>query len=96
MRLGQSLHGMARELYPICRSISGHGLRETLTRIESAAGIKSSFALKQVKYSTALPLDRSAVPGTAGRGDDVAPGARSGQGTGAQAGPRSRRGAKAR
>jgi Lrp/AsnC family leucine-responsive transcriptional regulator len=31
-------------------------LKETLTRIESAAGIKSSFALNQVKYSTALPL----------------------------------------
>jgi DNA-binding Lrp family transcriptional regulator len=31
-------------------------LRDSLTRIESAAGIKSSFALKQVKYSTALPL----------------------------------------
>ena len=33
-----------------------HFLRDALTRIESAAGIKSSFALKQVKYSTALPL----------------------------------------
>jgi Lrp/AsnC family transcriptional regulator, leucine-responsive regulatory protein len=31
-------------------------LRDALTRVESAAGIKSSFALKQVKYSTALPL----------------------------------------
>jgi len=31
-------------------------LRDSLTRIESAAGIKSSFALKQVKYSTALPI----------------------------------------
>ena len=31
-------------------------LRDALTRIESAAGIKSSFALKQVKYSTALPI----------------------------------------
>jgi Lrp/AsnC family transcriptional regulator, leucine-responsive regulatory protein len=31
-------------------------LRDALTRIECAAGIKSSFALKQVKYSTALPL----------------------------------------
>jgi DNA-binding Lrp family transcriptional regulator len=31
-------------------------LRDSLTRIESTAGIKSSFALKQVKYSTALPL----------------------------------------
>jgi Lrp/AsnC family transcriptional regulator, leucine-responsive regulatory protein len=34
-------------------------LRDSLTRIESAAGIKSSFALKQVKYSTALPLAES-------------------------------------
>jgi len=31
-------------------------LRDALTRIESAAQIKSSFALKQVKYSTALPF----------------------------------------
>jgi len=38
-------------------------LRDSLTRIESAAGIKSSFALKQIKYSTALPLvDRVAKP----------------------------------
>jgi DNA-binding Lrp family transcriptional regulator len=33
-----------------------HFLRDFLTRIESAAGIKSSFALKQIKYLTALPL----------------------------------------
>ena len=31
-------------------------LRDALTRVEGVAGIKSSFALKQVKYSTALPL----------------------------------------
>jgi hypothetical protein len=31
-------------------------LRDALTRIEGAAGIKSSFALKEVKYFTALPL----------------------------------------
>jgi Lrp/AsnC family transcriptional regulator, leucine-responsive regulatory protein len=31
-------------------------LKDTLTRIESVAGIKSSFALKQVKYSTVLPI----------------------------------------
>jgi Lrp/AsnC family leucine-responsive transcriptional regulator len=35
-------------------------LRDSLTRIESAAGIKSSFALKQVKYFTSLPLPASA------------------------------------
>ena len=31
-------------------------LKDSLTRIEAVAGIKSSFALKQVKYSTALPI----------------------------------------
>jgi Lrp/AsnC family leucine-responsive transcriptional regulator len=31
-------------------------LKDSLTRIEGVAGIKSSFALKQVKYSTALPI----------------------------------------
>src|SRR5712691_1245280 len=41
-----------------------HFLRESLTRIESAAGIKSSFALKQVKYSTALPLADGIARGT--------------------------------
>ena len=35
-------------------------LRDFLTRIESIAGIKSSFALKQVKYLTALPIPRAA------------------------------------
>ena len=33
-------------------------LKDSLTRIEGVAGIKSSFALKQVKYSTVLPIDR--------------------------------------
>ena len=41
-------------------------LKDSLTRIEGVAGIKSSFALKQVKYSTVLPLDRGASsPGSA-------------------------------
>jgi Lrp/AsnC family leucine-responsive transcriptional regulator len=31
-------------------------LKDSITRIEGVAGIKSSFALRQVKYSTALPL----------------------------------------
>ena len=38
-------------------------LKESLTRIEGVASIKSSFALRQVKNSTALPL-----PGAAPRG----------------------------
>lgn len=42
-------------------------LKEALTRIEGVAGIKSSFALREVKYSTALPLpgrNRQAVQPT--------------------------------
>lgn len=35
-------------------------LRDSLTRIQGVAGIKSSFALRQVKYSTALPLPERA------------------------------------
>jgi DNA-binding Lrp family transcriptional regulator len=33
-------------------------LKDALTRIEGVAGIKSSFALKQVKYSTVLPISQ--------------------------------------
>lgn len=32
-------------------------LNEALTRVPGVASIKSSFALRQVKYSTALPID---------------------------------------
>ena len=40
-----------------------HFLRDKLTRLEGVASIKSSFALKQVKYTTALPLgDRGETP----------------------------------
>ena len=34
-------------------------LKDHLTRVRGVASIKSSFALKQVKYSTALPLKAS-------------------------------------
>jgi DNA-binding Lrp family transcriptional regulator len=42
-------------------------LKDSLTRIESVAGIKSSFALKQVKYSTALPIDPATTAKTRSR-----------------------------
>ena len=37
-------------------------LKDSLTRIDGVAGIKSSFALRQVKYSTALPLPTRDAP----------------------------------
>lgn len=51
-----------------------HFLRDSLTRIEGAAGIKSSFALKQVKYLTALPLAPAAasIPSVEGSAPDDA------------------------
>jgi DNA-binding Lrp family transcriptional regulator len=37
-------------------------LKDHLTRVAGVASIKSSFALKQVKYRTALPLDAGNPP----------------------------------
>lgn len=37
-------------------------LKDVLTRVDGVAGIKSSFALKQVKYSTVLPIDTARHP----------------------------------
>ena len=39
-----------------------HFLRGKLTRLEGVASIKSSFALKQVKYTTALPIGAGRQP----------------------------------
>lgn len=33
LEVGQSIHSLVSELYPICRSITGNGFRETLARI---------------------------------------------------------------
>ena len=37
---GQAMHDLVRELYPLCRSITGDGVRETLTIVgrDAAAG----------------------------------------------------------
>ncbi len=44
-----------------------HFLLDTLTRIPGVASIKSSFALKQVSYRTALPLAHIGAEGSAAR-----------------------------
>lgn len=36
--LGQEMHSLVRDLYPLCRSITGEGLRETLRRTARAIG----------------------------------------------------------
>ena len=46
-------------------------LKEALTRIEGVVGIKSSFALREVKYSTALPLPEKQKAGVGLPQDDV-------------------------
>jgi aminopeptidase-like protein len=38
--LGHELHGFARELYPICRSITGDGLRRTLSMIQERISLQ--------------------------------------------------------
>src|SRR5437762_3432535 len=32
--VGQEIHALMRELYPICRSITGNGFRQTLARLK--------------------------------------------------------------
>jgi aminopeptidase-like protein len=43
--VGEALHGFASELYPICRSITGGGVRETLRRI----GARIPLAIREVR-----------------------------------------------
>ncbi len=43
--VGEALHGFASELYPICRSITGGGVRETLRRI----GARIPLAIHEVR-----------------------------------------------
>ena len=40
--LGHELHQFATELYPICRSISGDGIRQTLARIRERIPLQIS------------------------------------------------------
>jgi len=40
--VGRDLHAFAAELYPICRSITGAGIRETLTRIQARISLTIS------------------------------------------------------
>lgn len=47
---GKELHGFAAELYPICRSITGDGIRETLTLI----GNRISLQISEVPTGTAV------------------------------------------
>src|SRR4051812_14950530 len=46
-------------------------LKEALTRIEGVVGIKSSFALREVKYSTALPLPDKATQSQSEEHEDL-------------------------
>jgi aminopeptidase-like protein len=42
MEIGRELHQFATELYPICRSITGDGIRETLARIQKKIALQIS------------------------------------------------------
>ena len=40
-RVGQELHRFAAELYPICRSITGEGIRQTLAMIHDRVPLRT-------------------------------------------------------
>jgi aminopeptidase-like protein len=54
--IGQELHGFAAELYPICRSITGDGIRRTL------AMIQDRIPLRVLEVPTGTPVFDWAVP----------------------------------
>src|SRR5713226_1610435 len=54
--LGRALHRFAAELYPICRSITGAGIRETL------AMIQGRIPLQIVEVPTGTPVFDWTVP----------------------------------
>src|ERR1700761_2165685 len=39
--IGEELHGFAAELYPICRSITGDGIRQTLALIQNKIALQT-------------------------------------------------------
>src|SRR5271168_1506482 len=41
VRLGEQLYGLATELFPICRSITGDGIRQTLNLIKQKIPIET-------------------------------------------------------
>jgi len=55
-KLGEELHRFARELYPICRSITGDGLRRTLERIQNRIPLQLS------EVATGTPVFDWTVP----------------------------------
>jgi len=54
--IGQELHGFAAELYPICRSITGDGIRQTLAMIQNRIPLEIS------EVSTGTPVFDWVVP----------------------------------
>jgi len=55
-RVGQDLHRLAVELYPICRSITGDGIRQTLRQLQTR------IPLKIVEVPTGTPVFDWVVP----------------------------------
>ena len=47
--IGQDIYALAAEIYPICRSITGQGVRDTLTILQKHAGIVQHEALSGTK-----------------------------------------------
>jgi aminopeptidase-like protein len=54
--LGRDLHGFAAELYPICRSITGDGMRQTLERV------KERIPLQTFEVASGTPVFDWTVP----------------------------------
>ena len=45
-KIGETIHGWAKDLFPICRSISGNGVRETLDYLQEKFPLLSTFEVE--------------------------------------------------
>src|SRR5207245_11700721 len=56
--LGDELHRFARELYPICRSITGDGLRKTLAMIQQRIPLQTTEVLTDTRvFDSTVPRE---------------------------------------
>jgi len=48
-RIGQAMHERLTSLYPICRSITGNGVRDTLSQLRTSKPLQIHKVDKQIR-----------------------------------------------
>lgn len=62
MRIGEELHDFARTLFPICRSLTGDGVRETVKLIQQHLSDISTYEVSSTRRPQIAFLDVGVAP----------------------------------